>query len=372
MSRSVGDVYKELQSLLEGRLKRAAEVTEDPNQQLAEEGERGQEETEEAKALHGDAAVTKDQDPDEAPVVNPPGNVGDTEQEVATTQDVPPESPGHPTNEPLRNTKKAVSEFKEAGKELSQALGKLVDLLSKEPAEEESEEEQEEEEKEEGEKAEDSEAEEAEADKAAEAESASEEEEEDSDKAEAETSETEAGVDETEAGKEAAEAVAAMLVSEEQAKEAAVSAFVENIIKLAQEEADLYADFLDGYVLSQDDETRKAAGIPPVPVDAVVPPIPQGAAVPPPEAVPLEAEEAPEVTAEELVAILKALAEGQEPTTEEARLVKSLLEQAGIDLSALAEAEPEAKEEQPASSEETPEDKLATVVKLLDELKKEI
>jgi len=367
--------FKQLQELLKQQVKRAAHVTDrlDDGGVSAEgeKGERASDAEADINATYGDLGVDGEKEVNE---VNPVGTVPDTSPaKPVTKQPIPDESPDHPTNEPLRDTmKQAVRAYKSAGTDMVQALNQLaalvanaeksaedsvqVDEVSTDEPEEKKEDEPEEEKKEE--KKEDEPKEEPVVS-------------EETDIAEilddvsagkvAAQAVAEMLIDvstkddeEVEAGKQAAQAVAELLVEEDEvAKEAALEDVVNAVIKQASDDATVYCDLLDMFIVNQSEGIRKAAGL----------------MMPPTMEEPQDAEGEP--NAEELLALLAQLGNGEEGAAVDESggddsEIAALLEQAGL-LGGEDEEDisPEVKEEVPSEEEEKLASKKATLAKLL-------
>lgn len=350
----MSDTYEKLVALLQKNVK-SAHITDEVDDGGKEppEGERAKEIDEEVEAVQGEAGVTEDSQ--KAEDKNPDGNVPEDELDAKTTQPVPPESPNHPTNKPLADTqgKSASEKLDEISKQLIPVMDKLAEGLL---------EEEDEEEPETVEEAVEDAVEEAE--EIEEIEDEVEDEDEDEDEEEAES-------EDYQAGKEAAEAVAGLAAAEQEAEEAeALDNFMTTVMAQADKCAHLYTTMLNNYIAAQPDEIRKEAGMAPLPPEAMMAMGPGMGEGPPGLAgAPGMGSPEEEVSEEELLAILEAIASGEMPEGPKAEAVLALLEQAGIPLPGEeSETEPEVKEEEPAEMPVEP-NKMAKLAELLEALK---
>jgi len=381
--------FERLQELLLSQVKSAEEshITDrvSTDEEEVDSGNVTADQEDDLKAHLGDLAVTEDQTGGTEPEKDLPRG----DEQAATTQPLPPESPDHITNEMLADTKKqALSTWKQQGDKLATALGKIAEMLS-DDSEEKDEEEKDEEpkKKEEGEAKSEIVAESTpiDADKCAvdllseaidsgdtkkiagvlsEHSEVLKETAEGFDAAKkvASVMEKEAqDAQEVSAGYEAAVKVAQALVEtdeiETQEKQAAFIQLMDETVKQARTDADLLCDYLDAFVRVQDSTTQKAAGVPEELLGAVDPSADPAAMLGGEEDVPDD---------EELAALLANVLGG-------GTNVEELLGEKPPEIKEDEPGEEEMSEENVEEEEETPKeaqlDKLQTLLNAIKKLK---
>jgi len=240
----------------------------------------------------GPAAITDELTLDTETNETPPAKVPDSGVVQDANIDIPPESPGHPTNEKLKEQPKAAA-LKQAGTELEAALLALQELLPKA-------------------------AEETTKEKTVVPD--------DTDNSEEVTEDADS---EKEAGYDAAKKIGTLMIeNDKQEKKAAVDSFLEFQIIKGIEDGHKYADFLDGFIdqtvpAMAAAEGGGASGL----ADAGLGEAGLGEAGLGEE---LGAEEDTVATLEELGAMINALASGKEPQSDAERELLQILTEAGL------------------------------------------